>query len=122
MGKHRSAHRTNRRLLAARADPSRDLLEILDDRYNRRSAIITSQIPVPDWHRHFNDPTIAEAVPRRELLVEVILYGERDEERARLYRAIAGTVDVDHIYALVARSKLTREGFDPMAVRACARR
>ena len=62
MGKHRSAHRTNRRLLAARADPSRDLLEILDDRYNRRSAIITSQIPVPDWHRHFNDPTIAEAI------------------------------------------------------------
>ena len=40
----------------------RDLLEILDDRYNRRSVIVTSQIPVSDWHRQFNDPTIAEAI------------------------------------------------------------
>ena len=45
-----------------RADPSRDLIEILHDRYSRPSAIVTSQIPVPDWHRHFNDPTIAEAI------------------------------------------------------------
>ena len=40
----------------------RDILEILDDRYNRRSIIVTSQIPVPDWHRQLNDPTIAEAI------------------------------------------------------------
>ena len=40
----------------------RDLVEILDDRYNRRSVIVTSQIPVPDWHRQLNDPTLAEAI------------------------------------------------------------
>ncbi len=40
----------------------RDILEILDDRYNRRSLIVTSQFPVPDWHRQLNDPTIAEAI------------------------------------------------------------
>ena len=32
---------------AARA---RDLLEILDDRFGRRSAIVTSQLPVAEWH------------------------------------------------------------------------
>ena len=29
----------------------RDLLEILDDRFGRRPAIVTSQLPVGDWHR-----------------------------------------------------------------------
>ena len=44
---------------AARA---RDLLEILDDRLGRRSVIITSQLPVADWHRQLNDPTVADAI------------------------------------------------------------
>ena len=44
---------------AARA---RDLLEILDDRFGRRSAIVTSQLPVADWHRQLNDPTLADAI------------------------------------------------------------
>ena len=44
---------------AARA---RDLLEILDDRIGRRSVIITSQLPVADWHRQINDPTVADAI------------------------------------------------------------
>ena len=43
---------------AARA---RDLLEILDDRFGHRSAIVTSQLPVADWHRQLNDPTLADA-------------------------------------------------------------
>ena len=28
----------------------RDLLEILDDRYNLRATLITSQLPVTSWH------------------------------------------------------------------------
>ncbi|MDE2789150.1 MAG: IS21-like element helper ATPase IstB [Paracoccaceae bacterium] len=44
---------------AARA---RDLLEILDDRFDRRSAIVTSQLPVPDWHQKIAEPTIADAM------------------------------------------------------------
>ena len=40
----------------------RDLLEILDDRYDRRSTLITSQIPVEQWHAYLQDPTIADAI------------------------------------------------------------
>ncbi len=39
----------------------RDLLEILDDRFGRCSVIVTSQLPVADWHRQLNDPTLADA-------------------------------------------------------------
>lgn len=39
-----------------------DLLEILDDRYDRRSTIVTSQLPVDQWHTYLNDPTLADAI------------------------------------------------------------
>lgn len=40
----------------------RDLLEILDDRFNRRSTIVTSQLPVKSWHEYIDDPTMADAI------------------------------------------------------------
>ena len=40
----------------------RDLLEILDDRYNQRSTIIISQLSVPLWHEAVGDPTLADAI------------------------------------------------------------
>ena len=40
----------------------RDLLEILDDRYDRRSTLITSQLPVEQWHAYIEDPTLADAI------------------------------------------------------------
>jgi DNA replication protein DnaC len=40
----------------------RDLLEILDDRYGRRSTLITSQLPVSAWHDYIADPTLADAI------------------------------------------------------------
>lgn len=40
----------------------RDLLEILDDRYDRSSTIVTSQLPVDQWHAHLADPTLADAI------------------------------------------------------------
>jgi DNA replication protein DnaC len=40
----------------------RDLLEILDDRFQQQSTIITSQLPVIHWHEHLNDATIADAI------------------------------------------------------------
>ena len=39
-----------------------DLLEILEERYGRRSTIITSQIPVDKWHDVIGDPTYADAI------------------------------------------------------------
>jgi DNA replication protein DnaC len=49
--------------LSPMTDPiRRDLLEILDDRYDRRSTLITSQLPVEQWHTYLADPTIADAI------------------------------------------------------------
>src|SRR5690606_32365649 len=38
----------------------RDLLEILDDRYDRRSTLITSQLPIDQWHAYLGDRTVAD--------------------------------------------------------------
>jgi DNA replication protein DnaC len=40
----------------------RDFLEICDDRYQRRSMILTSQVPVAHWHEQIGDPTIADSI------------------------------------------------------------
>jgi DNA replication protein DnaC len=40
----------------------RDLLEILDDRYDKKSTLITSQLPVEQWHDYLGDPTLADAI------------------------------------------------------------
>ena len=39
-----------------------DLLEILEDRYERRSTLVTSQLPVGHWHETIGDPTMADAI------------------------------------------------------------
>lgn len=44
------------------AEQRRDLLEIIDDRHGRTSTVVTSQLPIEDWHAHIGDPTIADAV------------------------------------------------------------
>jgi DNA replication protein DnaC len=40
----------------------RDLLEILDDRYDRAATLITSQLPLDQWHAYLGDRTIADAI------------------------------------------------------------
>jgi DNA replication protein DnaC len=44
------------------ADQRRDLLEIVEDRYEARSIIITSQLPVDRWYEIIGNPTIADAI------------------------------------------------------------
>jgi DNA replication protein DnaC len=39
-----------------------DILEILEERYGRRSTIVTSQLPVERWHEIIGDPTYADAI------------------------------------------------------------
>jgi DNA replication protein DnaC len=41
---------------------ARDLLEIVEDRYDKGSLIITSQVPVGRWHELIGVPTLADAV------------------------------------------------------------
>jgi len=40
----------------------RDMLEVLEDRHQRRSTIITSQLPLEHWHEAIGNPTLADAI------------------------------------------------------------
>jgi len=44
------------------AKQRRNLLEILEERYNLRSTIVTSQLPVNKWHEMIGDQTLADAI------------------------------------------------------------
>jgi DNA replication protein DnaC len=41
---------------------ARELLEVIDDRYERRSTVVCSQLPLSEWHRAIADPTLADAI------------------------------------------------------------
>ena len=45
-----------------KAAEARDLLEIVEDRMNQSSLIITSQLAVKDWHGYLHNATIADAI------------------------------------------------------------
>ncbi|MEB3221031.1 MAG: IS21-like element helper ATPase IstB [Candidatus Sericytochromatia bacterium] len=40
----------------------RDLLELVEERHDRRSIVITSQFPIDQWHDLIGDPTLADAI------------------------------------------------------------
>ena len=44
------------------ASQRRDLLDLLDDRHDRRSTVVTSQLPVDLWHKMIGEPTHADAI------------------------------------------------------------
>ena len=62
----------------------RDFLEICDDRYQRRSTILTSQVPVNHWHEQIGDPTLADSIMDR--LVHNAYRIELDGESIRKVR------------------------------------
>src|ERR1700739_338957 len=49
------------------AQARHDLLEILEDRYGRKSTIVTSQLDVASWHHAIGDNTYADAILDRLL-------------------------------------------------------
>ena len=67
------------------AEGRRILLEILDDRYERASTIITSQFPTPAWHANLGDPTLADAILDRVLhhAYRIELRGESLRKKSR---------------------------------------
>jgi len=44
------------------SEQAKDVLEILEDRYALTSTIITSQLPMKQWHEVLGEPTIADAI------------------------------------------------------------
>jgi hypothetical protein len=49
--------------MAPMSEPERrDFLEICDARYQARSTLLTSQLPVASWHAQIGDPTIVDSI------------------------------------------------------------
>ena len=49
--------------MAPLSEPERrDFWEICEDRYQTRSMILTSQLPVARWHEQIGDPTVADGI------------------------------------------------------------
>jgi hypothetical protein len=49
------------------ATQAADLLEVLEDRAQRRSTIVTSQLPVSGWQDSLGDATVADAILDRQV-------------------------------------------------------
>jgi DNA replication protein DnaC len=47
---------------ALNSNQARDLLEIVEERYDKGSLIITSQVPINRWHDLIGVPTLADAI------------------------------------------------------------
>ena len=54
-------------LTPAPIEVCRDLLEVVEDRAQRRSTIVVSQLPIEHWHQAMADPTLGEAILDRVL-------------------------------------------------------
>ena len=70
-----------------------DLLELLDDRVGTRATLITSQLPIENWHDYIGDPTLADAILDRLVhsAHKIHLEGETMRKRAAAERQNAGS-------------------------------
>ena len=69
---------------ALTSNQARDLLEIVEDRYDKGSLIITSQVPINRWHELIGVPTLADAILDRVIhnAYRIELTGESLRKRA----------------------------------------
>lgn len=55
-----------------------NLMDVIEDRYGKKSTIITSQIPVKDWYDVIGEKTVADAIMDRVVhqAIRIELFGE----------------------------------------------
>jgi DNA replication protein DnaC len=72
-----------------------DLLELLDDRVGVRSTLITSQLPIENWHEYIGDPTLADAILDRLVhsAHKIHLEGESIRKRKASSKSTAKLLD-----------------------------
>jgi len=69
-----------------KAAQCREILDILDDRWQRGATMLVSQLPVSDWHVHMADATLADAILDR-LVHNAYKIELRGESRRKLQAA-----------------------------------
>lgn len=77
------------------ADQRRDLMEVIDDRHQRGSTLLATQIPVDRWHDQIGDPTYADSILDR--LVHNAYRIELRGVSMRQHRARLSTKETDSI-------------------------
>lgn len=70
---------------------TRDLLEILDDRYGRSATLVATQVPVVEWHARIPDPTLGDAI-----LDRLIHNAYRLELKGESMRKVHSPLTIDH--------------------------
>jgi DNA replication protein DnaC len=67
-------------------EQARDLLEIVEDRYDAGSILLTSQVPIDRWHDIVGNPTLADAILDRIVhnAYKIELVGESMRKRRTL--------------------------------------
>jgi len=68
----------------------RDLLEVVEDRYQLGATIVASQCPISEWHPNIGDPTLADAICDR-----LLHYAYRIELRGDSMRTRPGSISED---------------------------
>jgi DNA replication protein DnaC len=68
-----------------KAAEARDLLEIIEDRVNQSSLIVTSQLAIKDWHGYLHNATIADAILDRIVhnAYKIEFKGDADSQRKK---------------------------------------
>ena len=68
-----------------KAAEARDLLEIVEDRVNQSSLIVTSQLAIKDWHGYLHNATIADAILDRIVhnAYKIEFKGDADSQRKK---------------------------------------
>ncbi len=68
-----------------KAVEARDLLEIVEDRVNQSSLIVTSQLAIKDWHGYLHNATIADAILDRIVhnAYKIEFKGDADSQRKK---------------------------------------
>jgi DNA replication protein DnaC len=72
-------------LTTLREQERHDLLEVLEDRAENRSTVMTSQLPPGKWHEQIGDPTMADAILDRILhnAYKIVLKGTSMRKEAK---------------------------------------
>jgi DNA replication protein DnaC len=70
-------------LVSLNQEQRHDFLEILEDRHNLKSTLVTSQLPIEHWHEQIGDPTLADAILDRLVHSSHILKLDGDSMRKK---------------------------------------